>query len=528
MFNLITSAWLPVRRASGNRETIEPYRLTENFDRDPIVALDFGRPDLDGAVTEFLIGLIAVSNGPEDLSRWAAVWRTPPSPADLRATLEPLTFAFNLLGDGPLCFQDFEALDETSPTPILHMLIDYPGENALRLNTDHFSKRDNRNMSAGEAAAALIMLQTWAPAGGAGIRTSMRGGGPLTTLARWKRALPNGREVATLWDTIWLNVPEVRQPPILDVALFPWLGPTRSSNNKEVVLPEMTHPLHVFFGMPRRIRLEFDRQSRAVAYRSIPGGMNYPGDVWRHPLSPYYKDTKGQLLPIHPSAGPASYRDWLGILVNRDDALRAKCVNSLANRLERINVARDDRRADIFAFGYDQDNAKSRGFVCQSVPWIVTKNAQTFGDAMAAGVSAADAAARAVRKAVQLVRHGEVSISEKGVPIIQLRDEGKKAAEDVYHAFFAKSEKDFREYLDSVAPLEFFEDGRDARAEFANACRRVARQLFAAHVDQSAREHVMRRAVLAEKSLGIALNHPNAKSYVFGPLQLTIQEAANG
>lgn len=527
MFNLITSAWLPVRRASGERETIAPHCLTDNFFEDPIVSLDFGRPDLDGAVTEFLIGLIAVAMGPKDISGWAAVWRTPPAPEDLRAALAPLSFAFNLGGDRPRCFQDIDALDKVEPTPILHLLIDYPGENALKLNTDHFNKRSDRSLTAPVAAAALIMLQTWAPSGGKGYRTSMRGGGPLTTLARCLRDLPNDRGATTLWDTAWLNVPEVRERPAPDSKLFPWLGPTRTSNNNEVVTPEIMHSLHAFFGMPRRIRLEFDPQSRAVAYRSVPSGMNYPGDIWRHPLSPYYKDAKGQVLPVHPRAGPASYRDWLGILINRDDALRANCINSLAGRLERISVARTDRRFDVIAFGYDQDSAKSRGFVYQSVPWVVAKNASTFGDSMAAAVAAADAAAKAVRYAVQLVRHGEVTTSATGDALINVRDEGKKAAEDVYHAFFAQSEQDFRVYLDAVAPLDFFEDGHEARTTFSTACRRIARQIFAAHVDEGAREHAMRRTVLAEKWLGIALNAPKAKFYVFKSLQLTIQEAAN-
>ncbi len=528
MFNLITSAWLPVRRASGARETIAPHCLTEHFSEDPIVALDFGRPDLDGAVTEFLIGLIAVAMGPKDISGWAAVWRDPPSPEALRNAIAPLSFAFNMDGDGPRCFQDLDVLDKVEPTPILHLLIDYPGENALKLNTDHFNKRSDRSLTAPIAAAALIMLQTWAPAGGKGYRTSIRGGGPLTTLARWLRDLPNARGVTTLWDTAWLNVPEVRERPALDSKLFPWLGPTRTSNDNEVVSPEIMHSLHVFFGMPRRIRLEFDKHSCAVAYRSVLGGMHYPGDIWRHPLSPYYKDAKGQVLPVHPRAGPASYRDWLGILINRDDALRANCINSLAGRLERISVARTDRRFDIVAFGYDQDSAKSRGFVYQSVPWVVATNANTFGDAMASAVAAADATAKAVRYAVQLVRHGEVSINARGDASISVRDEGKKAAEDVYHAFFAQSEPDFRVYLDAVAPLEFFEDGHDARFTFSTACRHIARQIFDAHVDEGAREHGMRRTVLAEKWLGIALNAPNAKSYVFKPLQLTVQEAANG
>ena len=359
--NLITSPWLPVRRASGLREMIAPHQLTKDFTDDPIMALDFGRPDLDGAVTEFLIGLFAVGMGPEDTAAWAAVWRAPPSPEALHEVLAPLAFAFNLGGDGPRCFQDLDELQKAELTPILHILIDYPGENALKLNTDHFAKRDVRNVSSPEAAAALIMLQTWAPSGGAGHRTSMRGGGPLTTLARSPRVLSDGRAITTLWDLIWINIPETNEAPAHNEKLFPWLGPARTSSNQEVVNsdPAIAHSLQAFFGTPRRIRLEFDSQGVAVAYRTLPNGANYPAEAWRHPLSPYYKEAKGSILPVHPRAGPESYRDWLGVLVNGDNALRATCINTLSGRLERIGIARKDRRTSILAFGYDQDNALS-------------------------------------------------------------------------------------------------------------------------------------------------------------------------
>ena len=44
-FNLIHEAWLPVRRASGERLWIRAADITSNLDGDPIVVLDFPRPD---------------------------------------------------------------------------------------------------------------------------------------------------------------------------------------------------------------------------------------------------------------------------------------------------------------------------------------------------------------------------------------------------------------------------------------------------------------------------------------------------
>ncbi|WP_239500552.1 type I-E CRISPR-associated protein Cse1/CasA, partial [Streptococcus pneumoniae] len=66
-------------------------------------------------------------------------------------------------------------------------------------------------------------LQTYAPSGGAGHRTSLRGGGPLTTLLAPAR---KGRAVATLWDRVWTNVPDADPDAgAADPArIFPWLN----------------------------------------------------------------------------------------------------------------------------------------------------------------------------------------------------------------------------------------------------------------------------------------------------------------
>lgn len=529
MLNLITSDWLPVLRATGRREVIAPHQLTDGLTgSDPIVSLDFGRPDLDGAVTELLIGLVAVAMGPKDNKAWAEVWQAPPSPGVLRDAFAPLTFAFNLGGDGPRCFQDMDALIDGKQKQIRNLFVDYPGENAFQRNTDHFIKFDDTPLTAELTAAALVLRQFYTPGEGGPHRSSVRGEGPLTTLARWTRESENGRSSTTLWDTIWLNVPEVREAPNLDEKLFPWIGATLTSENEKIVTPDpaVAHSLQALFGMPRRIRLEFNENGIPATYRMQKNGPKYPAEAWRHPLSPYYKDTEGKIRPLHLRPGPASYRDWLGVLVNREGAFRATCVNAAEDRLGRIGVKRANRGADIIAFGYIQESAKTVSFVVQSVPWVFVAQEKTFSDLMTVAVVAAEATARAVRYAVQMARHGKVSVSDKGEASISLRDEGKKSAQDVYHAFYALSEPKFRAYLDAVAKAENFEDARETRAAFAQDCRLVARQLFAAHADKEGRD--LRRNVLAEKWLGIALNASKAKSYVFKSLQLDIKEAAHG
>ena len=169
-FNLIHEAWLPVRRASGQGLWLKPADITGDLSGDPIVALDFPRPDWNAAVTEFLIGLFTCVLAPEDEKAWRKHCLEPPSPEALAEKLERLAFAFNLDGDGPRAFQDLDPLLDAEEKEIAQLLIDAPGAIALTKNTDHFVKRASTPaLCAPYAAAALITLQTYAPAGGAGI-----------------------------------------------------------------------------------------------------------------------------------------------------------------------------------------------------------------------------------------------------------------------------------------------------------------------------------------------------------------------
>src|SRR5439155_14612486 len=136
-------------------------------------------------------------------------------------------------GDGTSFLQDFDQL-EGEELPVESLLIEAPGANTIRLNKDLFIKRGQaRVLSRGAAAIALYTLQQFAPSGGAGHRTSLRGGGPLVTLA-----LPDGGAVSrpTLWQRLWLNTPADLRLDVADKArAFPWLAPTRTSAKKEIV-----------------------------------------------------------------------------------------------------------------------------------------------------------------------------------------------------------------------------------------------------------------------------------------------------
>lgn len=415
MQNLINDPWLPVRRRSGALDIVRPSDLTDRWDDDPIVDLAFRRPDWNAAVTELLIGLHAVAMPIADVAAWLGRWRKPPSPGEVAAAMEPLAFAYDLMGEGPRCFQDLDPLDGADPLPIQQIGMDAPGGNTVKLNQDLFIRRKTGNLPLPwpDAAAALVTLQTYAPSGGAGYRTSMRGGGPLTTLVRPRRS----DEETRLFDTIIANQPRGVANRPLDARLFPWLAPTKTSRKGEVVVPEDMHSLHVFFGMPWRVRLE-GHEDGAVSMRKVPYGTKYPSEAWSHPLSPYYQE-KENWLPFHPQPGEPSFGDWpttLGLGATRRPA---NCITAFEDIFEG-----EQMDADIIAFGFDMDNAKARAWNEARVPLVLGETARLRAETM---ITAAAEAASALRYAVKSVVYGQAREND-GVVDLYIPDTVPKSA----------------------------------------------------------------------------------------------------
>ena len=386
MLNLLTDPWLPARRQNSGGCVIRPSQLTEALDDDQVVAMDWPRADFRIASLEFLVGLLATACPPVDHDAWLAGWFEPPSPETLQAAFAPLAHAFALDGDGPRFLQDFEDLVSESE-PVERLLIEAPGDSTTSKNTDLLVRR-GRATRLGRAAAAIALytFQSWAPAGGAGNRTGLRGGGPLTTLV-----VPHPPR--SLWHLLWANVP-CGTPPTADLPrVFPWLAPTLTSEGARVVTPQNAHPLQCWWGMPRRIRLDFLSADPAaicdltgapdsvlvVGWRQRPRGANYTAWGGVHPLTPTYRQKPGtEVLPVHPQPGGIGYRHWLGLVLATDDGLRkpAQTVADWRNRYRDADGASESDRARLLAAGYDMDNMKARAFVETEMPLPALADAQ--------------------------------------------------------------------------------------------------------------------------------------------------------
>ncbi len=506
-FCLLTEAWLPVRRASGRFDRITPAQIAGN-DPDPVIALDWPRPDFQLAGLEFLIALLATLAPPQDHNEWCEQYAHPPTAEDLAVRFAPFAGMFMLDGDGPRFMQDFEDFI-VEPNDVGGLLIEAPGENAIKRNTDLLVKRGRvENLGRAAAAMALFTLQNYAPAGGAGNRTSLRGGGPLTTLAipPWRR--PKG----SLWDLLWANVPCGKPVDIADAPrVFPWLAATRlSDKNGRATTPNDSPDLLVWWASPRRIRLDFTANTQSLAcdltggidpvivtgWRQRPWGADY--QKWEHPLSPYYQGAgDAGLLPVHPQPGGITYHHWLGLLFADPESGKKIAQNIDAFRSDRWRDLPGPREPwRLLAGGFDMDNMKARGFVESEMPIYepADRNLAVKHDQyLRLLIKSADHAAKLLSRAVSRALYGEKSdVKFDASPLANLREQ-----------FLAATEAEF---LRRAAIPDFVSDEAVRRAWLSHL-RQIVLHLFhtAAPIDASGEGHPDRVATAA-KYLSLALN----------------------
>jgi CRISPR system Cascade subunit CasA len=391
-FDLRQAPWLPLRRRSGaiawSRISAIVDHIGATGSTDPVVEVAAPRADLSAGLLEWLIGVLTVTMRPQDEAEWQQTYHNPPTSKNLDEALGLLPDAFRLGGDGPRVLQDYTAADfaDSADEPIEQLLADSPGGQTIDQNADLFVKRRRlAQLGPSAAAMALITIQTYAPSGGRGHRTSMRGGGPLTTLVdprtRVVGATARPGHRPPLWDFLWSNVLPIvehnalnRASPLDPARVFPWLAPTRRSEGDRGTVPADGHPYQCFFGMPRRVRLVFGQPGRCdltgedvpftvTAYRARPYGVKY--DSWRHPHSPYVHDKLW--LSMHGQPGGVGWRDWPTLMLRdaTDDKRTPARVISYYRTVRARQIGID--RGTLVAFGYDFDKMKARSWVSAQI-----------------------------------------------------------------------------------------------------------------------------------------------------------------
>ncbi|AYL07663.1 type I-E CRISPR-associated protein Cse1/CasA [Enterobacter kobei] len=382
VWSLLSTKWLPVRFKDGSTGKFAPADLAD----ENVIDIAATRPDLQGAAWQFLLGLLQSSLAPNNRESWEDIWEEGLKPEALQKAFAPLEAAFQFGSESPSFMQDFDALDGEK-IAIASLLPEIPGAQTLRLNKDLFIKRNvTRRFCPHCAALALFSLQLNAPSGGKGYRTGLRGGGPLTTLIELQSY--RGERQTPLWRKLWLNVmPQLESglplPTQYDDAIFPWLAPTRTSERASALVTEdRANKLQAYWGMPRRIRLDFsavqsgycdlclapnDELLHSMTVKNY--GVNYAG--WVHPLTPYRLALKGdaEKYSVKPQPGGLIWRDWLGL----SQHIAGESNNEFPAQVVSLFPLYRPAHAvtGMWGFGFDFDNMKARCWYEHHLPLLL-------------------------------------------------------------------------------------------------------------------------------------------------------------
>ena len=470
-FNLLSDPFLPVVMRSGAQRWLAFPELvagakSNDLDEDYPVEFNWPRPDFNMASFEFCIGVVSLAFDIREEDDWRPFWINPPDRDALAEKLAPLIHAFYLNSEGPRFLQDYEPL-QGNETPIELLLIDTPGQNGQRKNSDLLTHRDRyAALGLPTAAMALYTLQAYAPPGGAGNRTSMRGGGPLTALV-----VPVAHDDATpvpLWHKIFTNVVPCDERLRIDglPKALPWLAPTLTSERSRTVSLADAHPLQAYFGMPRRIRLVFSsepgicsmtgrEEPLVTGFIQKPYGANY--GLWQHPLTPYRRlKEAGEPYSAKPKSGRFGYRDWVAATVGSKDGKLAEQPTNIKlaknNRSHSLTQNKQATDARIRVGGWAMNNMEAIAYLIAEEPLHLAKtpDQQQALDELARHFSeAADQAVfqllAALKKA--LFSGQKNASNDKGI-IDQARAD-----------FFDTTEDQFHRLLDNLLQ-EMPEDGR--------------------------------------------------------------------
>ncbi len=500
--NLIEDPWIPVCRKDGTEDVIRPADIADfgPAGDNPPVDLNSVRPDFNGALIQFLIGLVQTICAPERERDWRGWLQEPPLADELHTKFSKFSHAFELEGDGPRFMQDFEALESRRTKQISYLLVDTPTGNTLKKNTDHFTKnRDDLRFCPSCTALSLLTLHLNAPGGGRGHRTSLRGGGPLTTVITGEN----------LWQTVWLNVLPTRMiDGWTDIAssdeadIFPWLAPTRLSDKKAGTntTPVDVHPAQVYWGMPRRIDLGGPSEGETSCdlcgeaagrvfseYLTKAYGVNYEGP-WEHPLTPHSHDDDHRPNPAKGQPGGITYRHWEGYVVNSGDGSQ-KPARVVQHFWTRANYYRDvdavfATHPQMWAFGFDADNMKIRSWHDSEMPLFLLPEEilASFEAYSLQLISAADKIAYLLGIALKNALYGTPSTTSKGNIKWHVADGVSRDASIFQQAdaqFWDDTEPAFYESLKTASiALENGEPLNELKVEWAKTLHDEALRLF--------------------------------------------------
>lgn len=378
--NLLYDVWLPVVRKNtvGEKvETVSIWQILDDYKKNPIIDIVAPRFDFRNALYQLLIGIIQVSAAPDNDKEWYNLYYNPYPKNSFKHLILKYRDCFEIDSEKAAFMQDFDLPTDAKEENLDNLFINIPANEHFLHQNESFEKALPKSLNPYWAAVTLYTLQTFAPSGGRGHRVSLRGGGPLTTLL-----IPN-KEDSTLWNKLWLNI--INKKDIKDLTgnrykrkesdIFPWMKETKNSEDGSTLTPNECHPYHMYFGMPRRIRLLFDyskeecyltgtkNRKMVYGYLAKHSGNNYAGE-WLHPLTPYgvnLKNPNDNAYSRKPKKGGLTYRYWIAITRKTSGTIPAFVVQISQLNLIRRELIRDEG-ATLWVAGYIMNNMKAENW----------------------------------------------------------------------------------------------------------------------------------------------------------------------
>ena len=433
MYNLIKERWIPVRCKSGSIRYIAPWEITDTDD-EPI-KVEFGRPDFNSAVTQFLIGLIQTVMTPKDTDAWLDMFEYPPSPDDLKCKMSEIIEYFELIG-GQHPFMQENGLE--GKKQISSLILNAPGENTKKLNKDFFIKcgSDSDSLCMSCVAAALYTLQSMGHAGGQGLRGSQRGGSPLATII----------EGSKLSHTIFLNVvSEEHIPESNGDSILSWIAPyvkNRTPLNNDFRMVYWTNVRRILLHDPSDgICSMCGNETKTVhTYAELKDGTKF--EDWVHPLTPH-SIKKEKIIPIQASEGLGHLNEWTGMIYsNTSDIIPSLAIRQMKvnrNDLKDILNVKDIR---IWITGSFNDKAivKTWKSIREPVLLDYSDTQETILESM-------------IRKIVKLSKFGEDKLSFACKRLDNNREKTKKSPlcpDSAIQSYWSRCDFEFNNILDSI------------------------------------------------------------------------------
>jgi len=374
--NLIKDPWIWVIRKDGTRHKIAPIQMNAQYKTNPVLRVDFARPDFSAMATQFLVALMQTYFAPLEENAWQKNLRYPPTSKDMLDKIDHSKFHMD--GDGYRFMQDMNPEDLVNTYRINSLFFESPGESTIKEGKDFFQSEDAiSTVCPSCAAVALYSKQVNATPNGSGWNTAIRSGiqAPITTLIMGK----------TLWETVYYNVLNVSRMDSLDnKPTFSWLEKTVISetinDEKKVVSLKEKSFCYPLWEMPCRYHLIFEETDDACdicgdhstkMVKSMKGknkGNKYVDP--RHTLSPYLKNDKGIMYRrAYSEFSNTDYPSFVDYLIGdkAKDRFPAQVVENF--------MAKGISGAQLWAYGYILESKKYFGWIEKiwSIPDVVGK-----------------------------------------------------------------------------------------------------------------------------------------------------------